>query len=545
MMHESNTYIYEGLLGKGATASVYKGISKIDSQQYALKVFHSNHHELKNQLKNEVSILRKLNHENIVKFFHVDLEVMTGHAIIVMELLEHGTLSTQLQKPKNKFGFSEKKLLALLKDLNSGLKILHLNNIVHRDIKPSNILRSIKPDGREIYKLSDFGTAKIVEKDTEMYSIVGTEEYLHPVIYENAFINSPSTGTKDVDTWSMGVMLYQVITGKIPFETKAGFRKDRSTWFKMISQKPDDAISGFENGTDLIWSNHLPDTCKLSPPLKRKFEKVIQRLLLKSNNGLAIERYFHTLDLIFQKRDISVFRPSTGKLITYYLEETKQIPHLKDKIAKEYNIRSDDQMLFFNFIEVTGQSKPISYFLSNTKKQPLILIEKCNFYEQDPINPINNDTVLKEDNILSYASMVCSCLHTIKKELKNNVRIFDHLYKAVCILNSLIVSELRSCNEILTHCLNGKITSEVPPNLGMNEKFEFTNNSNKEYKMTKSQYKNTKDLIDELKTKKLGFDAEQMKKNNLKTVYKNAVKRFQENNSHKQEVIKNFRIWKR
>ncbi|XP_052822137.1 serine/threonine-protein kinase TBK1 [Octopus bimaculoides] len=543
-MFESKTFTYDVLLGKGATACVYKGISKIDSQCYALKVFNSNGPYMRKSIQNEVSILKKLNHENIVRF--IDVEFFSDRAVIVMELLEHGTLLNQLQKPKNKFGFSERKLLGLLKDINSGLKILRQFKIVHRDIKPSNILRTINVNGREIYKLSDFGTAKIMEEETELYSIVGTEEYLHPNLFGRAFINDESNGVKDADAWSLGVMLYHVITGHIPFQTQAGYRRNRQLRYEMLSRKPNLAISANETETDAIsWETELPETCKLSSIMKRKFEKIIRHLFITSNDSASIQDYLNKIDNILNKRDISIFQPSTGRLVTCYLDKNAKIPYLKDKIAKEFNIRSDEQMLFFNFIEVTSDSTAISYFTSNKKKKPLLLIEKCPVYIE-----LDNSSYLKEivpssSTILSYAKDVCSILHRIKKEFKCNVRTYDHIYHAVCILNSLTLSEMLTCEELIKNFELSEIVKDKAQNIHNCESLSFDTNPNQLYKSTKAQYKDVKDLIDKLKSNEFDSKTLNQKRSTLETMYKNALLHFEKSYKDKVKTIERFRQWKK
>ncbi|XP_029633569.1 serine/threonine-protein kinase TBK1 isoform X1 [Octopus sinensis] len=545
-MFESKSFKYDVLLGRGATASVYKGISKVDSQCYALKVFNSNSSFMKKSIQNEISILRKLNHENIVRIFAVESEFFSDRAVIVMELLEHGTLLNQLQKPKNKFGFSERKLLGLLKDINSGLKILRQFKIVHRDIKPSNILRTIDVNGREIYKLSDFGTAKIMDEDTELYSIVGTEEYLHPAIFRKAFISDESSGVKDTDSWSLGIMLYHVITGHIPFQTQAGYRRNRQLRYEMLSKRPTSAISANETESDAIsWERELPETCKLSSIMKRKFEKIIRRLLITSNDNASIQEYLDKVDSILNKRDISIFQPSTGRLVTCYLDYNAKIPYLKDKIAKEFNVRSDDQMIFFNFIEVTSDSSTISYFTSNTKKKPLLLIEKCLIYPEPDDSSYLTEIVPSSTTTLSYAKEVCSVLHRIKKEFKYNVRNYDHIYHAVCALNSLTLSEMRACEELIKNFELSEIVKDEVQKIHNCKTFSLETNSIKVYKSTKAQYKDVKDLIDKLKSNEFDNKTLNQKRSSLKTMYENASLRFQNSYQEKLKIIKEFREWKK
>jgi TANK-binding kinase 1 len=105
-----------------------------------------------------------------------------------------------------------------------GMRELNRLNIAHRDIKPNNILLTILPHGEHVYKLTDFGAAKEIENNEPFASIVGTEEYLYPGLYEKAFYRNAS-GNKfnaDVDLWSIGVTLYHTATGQLPFRVYGG-----------------------------------------------------------------------------------------------------------------------------------------------------------------------------------------------------------------------------------------------------------------------------------------------------------------------------------
>ena len=87
------------------------------------------------------------------------------------------------------------------------MKHLRDNNLVHRDLKPGNIMKFIKDDGNIVYKLTDFGAARELQDDQQFMSLYGTEEYLHPDMYERAVLRKTSSGktfNAMVDLWSIG-----------------------------------------------------------------------------------------------------------------------------------------------------------------------------------------------------------------------------------------------------------------------------------------------------------------------------------------------------
>ncbi len=78
----------------------------------------------------------------------------------------------------------------MLSHLSAGMNHLRDNNLVHRDLKPGNIMKFIRDDGSVVYKLTDFGAARELQDDQQFVSLYGTEEYLHPDMYERAVLRS-------------------------------------------------------------------------------------------------------------------------------------------------------------------------------------------------------------------------------------------------------------------------------------------------------------------------------------------------------------------
>ena len=136
-----------------------------------------------------------------------------------MELCTGGSLFNLLDDPENSYGLDEDEFLLVLSHLSAGMNHLRDNNLVHRDLKPGNIMKFIKDDGKIIYKLTDFGAARELQDDQQFVSLYGTEEYLHPDMYERAVLRKPvgKTFGATVDLWSIGVTLYHVATGEIHY----------------------------------------------------------------------------------------------------------------------------------------------------------------------------------------------------------------------------------------------------------------------------------------------------------------------------------------
>lgn len=189
-------------------------------------------------------------HENIVNFFGVEITSNRGidQKIIALELCSEGSLLEVIRQPENKFGLSENEFCCFLKDLTNGIKYLRQLDLLHRDIKPGNIMKTIL-DGRMIYKLADMGTVKKICDDTNFGSIVGTNEYLSPEIFYNFYMRHTEESKivkATSDLYSIGITLYHVLTGVIPFRAVFGKKANSETLFHMKNMKPVDAIAGIQ-----------------------------------------------------------------------------------------------------------------------------------------------------------------------------------------------------------------------------------------------------------------------------------------------------------
>lgn len=154
--------------------------------------------------------------------------------------------------------------MILCGDLCSAVQYLRQVNLIHRDIKPDNILLAQRSDGRNIYKLGDFGSARILRAKKTYTSLHGTFEFLHPDIFGKLF----KAGLDDIDPdvmfdathelWSIGATLYVSATGELPFLPQNG-RENYKTMYAMITRKGRNHISAKElKGGGIKWSSELP-----------------------------------------------------------------------------------------------------------------------------------------------------------------------------------------------------------------------------------------------------------------------------------------------
>jgi serine/threonine-protein kinase len=201
-------------LGTGGMSSVYKATDRILERTVAVKILAEHLHDDERfvaRFKREALAVAKLIHPNIVQVY--DTGVDQGRHYIVMEYVEgrSGAQILQKQGPVDPEIAAEIGIQAC-----AGLDYAHRRGIIHRDVKPGNLMIVGGPvgGGEMIVKLTDFGIARAVEQTriTQVGSVVGTAAYLAPeqVRGEEA---TPAT-----DVYALGVVLYQFLTGRLPYE---------------------------------------------------------------------------------------------------------------------------------------------------------------------------------------------------------------------------------------------------------------------------------------------------------------------------------------
>ena len=209
-MKFTDFYDLKEVIGKGKFGVVNLGIHKKTQQQVAVKIINKDSIktlEDKELVRIEIGILKLCHHPNVVRLLdHLENE---DYIFIVTEYIEGGTLG-QYFKKKN-FNFSERQASSIMSQIGSGVKYLHKYGIVHRDLKPDNIMITQQNDFGVI-KIMDFGLSKIVSTQEKMVDGYGTLSYVAPEV----LLRTPYN--KEVDIWSMGVILYYMLCGHLPFK---------------------------------------------------------------------------------------------------------------------------------------------------------------------------------------------------------------------------------------------------------------------------------------------------------------------------------------
>ena len=209
-MKFSDYYELKEVIGKGKFSVVNLGIHKKTQQRVAVKIINKDSIktvEDKELVRIEIGILKLCHHPNVIRLLdHLENE---DYIFIVTEYIEGGTLGQYL-KIKN-FNFSERQASLIMSQIASGIKYLHKYGIVHRDLKPDNIMITQQNDFG-IIKIMDFGLSKIVSTQEKMVDGYGTLSYVAPEV----LLRTPYN--KEVDIWSMGIILFYILCGHLPFK---------------------------------------------------------------------------------------------------------------------------------------------------------------------------------------------------------------------------------------------------------------------------------------------------------------------------------------
>ena len=215
----ANTYRLEQLLVSGGMGAVFRARHVRTGGTCAIKVLHSRsaaNHEISERFQDEARIISALRHPSIVQVTDLDQDA-SGLAFIVMELLEGEDLQDRLERD-GKIALPE--ALEITRQISSALHAAHLKGVIHRDLKPRNIfLARVEHNGQTIItaKVIDFGVSKIprpADRATRDLLVLGTPRYMAPegALGKNSEIDGRS------DQWSVAVILYRMLSGKLPFD---------------------------------------------------------------------------------------------------------------------------------------------------------------------------------------------------------------------------------------------------------------------------------------------------------------------------------------
>ena len=249
------------LLGEGGMSYVYKANDKQLKRTVAIKTLKPNYvqqEKFVERFKREAQTAANLNHPNIVQIFDWGIG---DEPFFVMEYIEGNTLTSIIAKRRT---ISLNDVLFIGAQVSSGLQAAHSKGLVHRDIKPGNIM--ITPEGK--VKVTDFGIVSLQNEESDITktgSILGTASYISPEQAQGKPVS------KESDLYSLGTVLYELITGRPPFEGDTPI----ATATKHITDKPEklsvfrpDIPKGIENAVLKLLHKYPKDRFKNAEDLR-------------------------------------------------------------------------------------------------------------------------------------------------------------------------------------------------------------------------------------------------------------------------------------
>jgi hypothetical protein len=204
----SGRYEVEELAGKGGMSSVFRARDTVLERPVALKILHEHYTqdaEYVERFRREARAIAQLSHPNIVTV--IDRGEYEGRQYIVFELVPGENLKEVVEREG---ALPVERALALTHQIARGLAFAHEHGIVHRDVKPQNVLL----DEEGAVKVTDFGTARSLDPGrgiTQTGTLLGTSDYIAPEQASGAPVDERS------DQYSLGVLLYELLTGEVPF----------------------------------------------------------------------------------------------------------------------------------------------------------------------------------------------------------------------------------------------------------------------------------------------------------------------------------------
>ncbi len=279
-------------LGKGGMGKVYKALDKEVEEKVALKLIKPEiaaEEKTIKRFRNELKFARKISHKNVCRMFDLNKEGDTHY--ITMEYVPGEDLKSSLRRMGP---LSVGKAAFIAKQVCEGLAEAHRLGVVHRDLKPQNIM--IDRDGNA--RIMDFGIARSHEAKgiTEEGLIIGTPEYMSPEQVEGTKADQRS------DIYSMGVILYEMVTGRVPFEGKTPL----SVASKHITQVP-------------------VEPRELNAQIPEDLSRVIMKCMEKEEE----KRYQGVVELLSELKKIEKGVPTTERIV----------PEKKPLTSKEITLR--------------------------------------------------------------------------------------------------------------------------------------------------------------------------------------------------------------
>eukprot|EP01133_Synstelium_polycarpum_P015232 gene15232-18028_t len=207
-IHSVGPFIIGKTLGQGTTGKVKLGFHKETGFKVGIKIINkellSSKPSMRRKIEREIVLMKLIDHPNALKMYEV--YETSKYLFLILEYVEGGELFDYLVE---KGGLESGEALYFFQQIITGLDYCHSRNICHRDLKPENLLLN----GDKKIKICDFGMGSIIRKDTLLHTSCGSPHYASPEV-----VSGIDYDGQKADVWSCGVILYALLTGKLPFD---------------------------------------------------------------------------------------------------------------------------------------------------------------------------------------------------------------------------------------------------------------------------------------------------------------------------------------
>ncbi|XP_042427436.1 serine/threonine-protein kinase ATG1c-like isoform X1 [Zingiber officinale] len=298
-------YIIGQQIGAGAFSTVWRARHRVRGTEVAVKeiVMDRLSKKLQENLLSEVSILRRINHPNIIALY--DFIQTSGRIYLVLEYCKDGDLSVYIQ---NHGRVPEIIAKHFMQQLASGLQVLRDNNVIHRDLKPQNLLLSTH-GGNFVLKIADFGFARSLAPRGLAETLCGSPLYMAPEVMQFQKYDAKA------DLWSVGIILYQLVTGKTPFTGNSQIQ----------------LLQNVLKTNEL----HFPFDCNLSSECVDLCQKLLRRNAVER---LTFEEFFNHQFLLEQPTN------ATARIKSKIRDDFTQLEYSQKRLSGE--ISHDDSLPF-------------------------------------------------------------------------------------------------------------------------------------------------------------------------------------------------------
>eukprot|EP01117_Protostelium_nocturnum_P008211 TRINITY_DN292_c0_g3_i1.p1 TRINITY_DN292_c0_g3~~TRINITY_DN292_c0_g3_i1.p1 ORF type:complete len:332 (-),score=94.76 TRINITY_DN292_c0_g3_i1:38-1033(-) len=285
-------------IGEGCFGKVKLGVCKTTGEKVALKLIDHkllSNTKIKEKFREEISVIKDLSHPNIVKLLKVIESPENEFTCLVFEYVSGGDLLDYVMNQKEG-KLDELKSAKLFSQIVSSVQYLHDKGIAHRDLKLENIM--VDPEGN-VAKLIDFGLSKRVDGGQLLTTFCGSPTYAAPEI----LYKEPYHGNK-VDVWSLGVILYSMLAGNIPWEGKNDI--ERIANVKKGAWLPDPALN--QEVMDL-----LGRCFEMDPEVRANAFEIANHQWLINTLKPKVDTAGRTIQKMIRRLSVSLFNRETGR----------------------------------------------------------------------------------------------------------------------------------------------------------------------------------------------------------------------------------------